>query len=166
MTVISKLKLQSDSYNHPTHRQAHKQTGTQHLATSRSTRLLYFLGKLLGNSLAGPKRVWGVEGEDTDLGWSEEPGKAMERAAAPGLTFTLQSGMTKPRLVPAEPGLQAQLCAGGRRISHPSSPLVTELRKLCWGVGGQSLAQLSGLCESSAAFPPLSSFPSEDDCSP
>lgn len=56
MTVISKLKLQSDSYSHPTHRQAHKHTGTKRLAARRSTRL-FFLCKLLGNSQAGPERA-------------------------------------------------------------------------------------------------------------
>lgn len=88
----------------------------------------------------------------------------MERAAAPGLTFTLQPGMTKARLVPAEPRLEAQLCAAGRRISHPSSPLVTELRKLCWGVRRAVSGRAQrALCEL-PRFPPTFFLPLGGRC--
>lgn len=87
----------------------------------------------------------------------------MERAGAPGLPFSLQSGMTKPWLVPAEPGLEAQLCAEGEG-SHIPPPLSSPSSGNFAGAsGGQSWGELSGLCASSAAFPTLSSFPSEDD---
>lgn len=56
----------------------------------------------------------------------------MESVGAPGLLFTLQSGITKPRLVPAGLELEAQLCTR-RKISHASFILLTELGKLCWG---------------------------------
>lgn len=120
----------------PPHTQAGSQTHRHATFTYQEKHKTFFSWANCWESLwAGQREPRCLEGEDSSLGWSVEPGKAMERVAAPGLPFTLRPGMTKPWLVPAEPGLEAQLCAGGTRISHLSSPLGTELRKLCWGVG-------------------------------
>lgn len=121
---------------------------------------------MLGNSPAGQREPRCLEEGDTYPGWSLEPGKAMEGAGAPGLPFALQPGMTKPWLIPAGPGLEAQLSARRRRISHASLLSLHRARETllgCQGSPGQSPGELSKLSATSAAFSPLSSFPSEDD---
>lgn len=95
-------------------------------------------------------------GEDAYLGWSAEPGKALEGAAARGLTLTIHSGMAKPWLVPAEPGLEA--C--GQRDLTSLLPSCHRAQETLLGCQAGSPWQSS---ESSAAFPPLSPSPSEDD---
>lgn len=149
----------------PPHTQAGSQTH-RHITFSyqeKNKTFFFFPGQSAGKLSGRDREPRCLEGEDTYLGWSVETGKAMERAGAPGLPFTLQSGMTKPWLVPAEPGLEAQLCAEGEG-SHIPPPLSSPSSGNFAGVsGGQSWGELSGLCASSAAFPTLSSFPSEDD---
>lgn len=49
---------------------------------------------------------------------------------------------------PSRTGAGSPAVRRGRRISHPSSPLVTELRKLCWGVRRAVLGRAQrALCE-------------------
>ena len=83
----------------------------------------------------------------------------MERVGAPGLPFTVQSGMTKPRLVPAGPGLEVQLCARRRRISHASSRLFVELGKLCSGARRAPGSPRESSAGSVRAWPPSPHFP-------
>lgn len=110
---------------------------------------------MLGNSPAGPEQapVSGRGGHLPRLTHGAREGDG--ECGCPGLLFTLQSGMTKPWLVPAELELEAQLCTR-RKISPVSFIVLTKLGKLCWGA-----RQTPGSSRESSvrAWPPSAHFP-------
>lgn len=147
----------------PARRQAHQHTRTHPVAIRRSTRV-FFPGKSAGK-LSG--RAWESLGvwKGRTLTWAGA-WRAMGGAGAPGLPFTLPSGVRKARLVPAGPGLEAQRCSRRRRVSHASSPLFSRARETllgCQASPGQPPGAPGGLRAGFAAFSPLPASSSEVD---